>query len=115
MLKEEYEGYIFSKNTLKTEHLLESFLDFVEEELQKESGAYPQHAPLELRDEAEKLLRLLQLTEHTEYRKWRAEADWTLEQIFDYMNEIAPEGYYFGSQEGDGALFGFWENRKEEV
>ena len=29
-------------------------------------------------------------------------------EIWDYMNGIAPEGYYFGSCEGDGACIGFF-------
>jgi hypothetical protein len=30
------------------------------------------------------------------------------EQVFDALNEVAPEGTYFGASEGDGASFGFW-------
>lgn len=31
-----------------------------------------------------------------------------LQEIFDEMNEIAPEGHYFGAHEGDGADYGYW-------
>lgn len=31
------------------------------------------------------------------------------EDIWDLLNEWAPEGCYFGSSQGDGADFGFWE------
>ena len=31
------------------------------------------------------------------------------EDVFDLMNEIAPEGSYFSAHEGDGSDFGFWE------
>ena len=30
------------------------------------------------------------------------------EEIWDAMNEIAPEGYYFGAHEGDGSDYGYW-------
>lgn len=36
------------------------------------------------------------------------------EDIFDFFNEVCPEGYYFGSTEGDGADFGFWRYEGEE-
>lgn len=29
-------------------------------------------------------------------------------QVWDFMNNIAPKGYYFGSSEGDGACIGFF-------
>lgn len=31
-----------------------------------------------------------------------------VDELFDLLNEIAPEGTYFGASEGDGADFGFW-------
>lgn len=44
-----------------------------------------------------------------------SESDWddtearqTLEELFDALNDAAPSGFGFGSQEGDGACFGFW-------
>ena len=30
------------------------------------------------------------------------------DDIFDYLNEIAPDGLMFGASEGDGACYGFW-------
>ena len=38
-----------------------------------------------------------------------ADADWFLEDLFDALNALAPDGYWFGSHEGDGSSFGFWE------
>ena len=30
------------------------------------------------------------------------------EELFDKLNDHAPEGMYFGAHEGDGSDFGFW-------
>lgn len=31
------------------------------------------------------------------------------ETLFDTLNNYAPDGYYFGSHEGNGSDFGYWE------
>lgn len=30
------------------------------------------------------------------------------EELFDTLNNYAPEGYYFGAHEGNGSDFGYW-------
>ena len=36
------------------------------------------------------------------------------DRLFEFMDSLAPEGAYFGSSEGDGALFGYWTIESEE-
>lgn len=33
-----------------------------------------------------------------------------LHELFDVLDELAPDGYMFGATEGDGTCFGFWES-----
>lgn len=36
------------------------------------------------------------------------------ETLFDALNEICPEGFYFGALEGDGSDIGFWQIQDDE-
>lgn len=106
----EFEGGSISTGTLRAEDLAETF-GFVLETiittakdaaealaLGEPSMPWPE-APLE------------------QWREWRENPesldDEALDELVidlqDALNDVAPEGFYFGTAEGDGADFGFWQ------
>lgn len=40
-------------------------------------------------------------------------APYLLADLFDALNQVAPEGCYFGPSEGDGTDFSFWATKEE--
>lgn len=48
--------------------------------------------------------------EDHEHEWWKSDdCSWILnEDIWSAMEEIAPEGHYFGAHPGDGSDYGFW-------
>jgi len=101
----EYAGTLIH-GTLRPGDLLESFADFLERE-----------APQRF----EKVLRNYSLeASGVDDWQWFAEVmapEEVQEILFDLedaLGDIAPEGYYFGTLEGDGSDFGFWPIPEEE-
>lgn len=50
-----------------------------------------------------------EVNEHSEYSPY-----YVWEDVTDYFNNIAPNGYYFGSSAGDGACIGWFQNEEYE-
>ncbi len=114
------EGLIFSEGTLSIESLLSSSYELIidfqleTEALKRDIEEVFQNQD---KEEAEKLIP----NSYNHYYSYvfipedkQEEASYIFnESVFDFFNEIVPEGYYFSSHEGDGSLFGFWKEEEE--
>lgn len=109
-MNEELKGQIVSSGTLRTEDLLATFTEKVAE-LMPDAGVIA---------DCRNILRLINTFAESalmfpELDDLHYEAKMLVnEDLFELLNELAPEGYYFGAHEGDGALFGFWPDPEYE-
>jgi hypothetical protein len=91
-----------SSGTMRDQDLIPRFLEVLDE-----------HAP----SKAKELLDLYQNTlEHLDDESDSDEMAraMLLADLFEALNEIAPEDTYFGASEGDGADYGFWPEPDED-
>jgi hypothetical protein len=88
-----YAGSV-SSGTMRTEDLIDAFVPVLEA-LDAKHGV---HAAL-----------IAEVLAIEDFDSEVEDEDGLLEALFDALNECAPEGYYFGSHEGDGADYGFWQ------
>lgn len=90
---------IISEGTLRYPDLLRSFAD---ELMDRERST----RSINLSGEAKLCAYALEASpdnmviQHTAYE--------LLEQLYEALEEVAPEGHYFGTLEGDGACFGYF-------
>lgn len=107
----EHKGTV-SHGTMRYVDLIPTFADYLEE-------AQPEHAwieefrsPREGRQSDAAVLEACQEVggDHhaAEIIGWE-DLGHLLTEVMEYLNDIAPEGYYFGAHEGDGSDYGFWE------
>lgn len=96
VLSSEFKNTTLSHGTMRVKDLIPAFADFL-----NGNDAWP---ALEPQDACFSLAR----TEDGDYINSEL-ADWLLEDLFDALNEIAPDNCYFGSHPGDGSDYGFWE------
>ena len=83
--------------TLRTEDLVEAFTDEYER-----LGGRPSNV---------ELFRSHLLLEEGESRE--DELHYDLEDLYELLNDLAPEGTSFGAHEGDGSDFAFWTHEEE--
>ena len=122
-LPDKYKEYIFSRGTMKNVDLMRKYTNFIDDLKKENDGMYPRYIDFKMLDlykQAKRLVRLIELTDELEYYdekdNWDRISIHLLDEIFDKMNGIAPEGTYFGSSLGDGTLYGFHQiQKKKEV
>ena len=104
-LDAKYIGMELSHATMREEDLIPDFMDFLNA-VAEECEITEQVQAIQ---EEVDTLTLGEKTGYSEYYTEPALASEILdEDIFNLLNDIAPEFTYFGSSEGDGASFGFW-------
>jgi len=97
-----------SHGTMREEDLIPSFLSVLEAEAGNMDPSMRQRVA-DIRKAADWLL---------DEQEWDEEDQETAtdltHELFDFLDEIAPEGCCFGSHEGDGSDYGFWSIPEEE-
>ncbi len=110
----ENEGLIISEATLRTDHLLNAAANIIHSYNLPESPIRDLFLILEeyggSLEDWENVYNESYGMSLSEY----ADLLWH-EDVFDYFNDICPEGFCFGSCEGDGACFGFWQYSEEDL
>lgn len=102
-LSANYKNYSVSHATLNPEHLIPAFTSFIFGDLKLSYDVVPYNVCI---------LRLDVIHDRIDYDSDYSQ-EWAMEDLFDFLNTIAPEGTYFGSHLGDGSDFGFWEFEEE--
>lgn len=97
-LPDEFKNTSISVGTLKPDHLLENFFSFIEDLFPQKAADFKEEFNIKDTYSWEEY-----------YKNSRVEAEAFLETIYDFLNEVAPEGYYFGCHPGNGSDIGFWE------
>lgn len=93
-------GYILSEGTLRNRDLLPRMLAALEDLVPTAYEGFSERERIESADADDPW--------------WESEeGGWASEALFARLNEYAPEGFYFGANEGDGACFGFWASECE--
>lgn len=108
-LGEDWINYSVSHGTMNPEHLLDAFSDFYEYNIGKKHSKKGETLWAESRTLLRDLKKPSKRTKSAE-----EDAPYVLEEWFDFFNDIAPEGTFFGAHYGDGSDYGFWEFDEDE-
>lgn len=113
-LSKEFKNVSLSHATMRAEDLIPAFSNFLRENdpegykqlLEEWRDALPHTGTVE-RDEDITDSNWINVGSN------RENADYLLDDLFSYLNNLAPDNCYFGSHPGDGSDFGFWECEDE--
>jgi hypothetical protein len=106
-LDQSFVGVSLSWGTMKDEDLYNAFISFIGEHDPVKALAIKEEYSHCLDEEGN-------LLDSYEYPDLLGDISWLInEELFYYLNDIAPENCYFGSSEGDGSDYGFWQNEEE--
>lgn len=95
-LSDDYKNMSLSVATLRSEDLYKAFMPFLMK--------HDPEAAISIKADYEDIY-----CSNGEVDWDKEDSYWLLDDIFTALDDIAPEGCYFGANEGDGADFGFWE------
>jgi len=88
-----------SSGTLRTEDLLQTFVDELERVLKRQPRSFKRRPYRKLLNDATHAMRVV---------ADGIVADDLVNELQDALSDFAPPYCYFGTVEGDGADFGFW-------
>jgi hypothetical protein len=96
-----------SWGTMRSKDLIPAFLDVVQD---LDPDKYN-----EIKEEGEKYIKLLgnDICENILSEEDAEQCAWYVDELFDILNELAPEGYYFGASECDGSDYGYWYDEED--
>ena len=115
-----HEGYILSDGTLNLQHLLPKAYDLIKGyNLQSKQAKRILQDIKEVFDHEDpsfinQYYGEIELNVTNNEQMENASYIWH-EDIFNFFNSIAPNKYYFGCTEGDGACIGFFKYNEEDI
>lgn len=114
-LSQKYTGYTISSGTLRTIDLVESSVLFLKDARHLFTDKIKQRIDNIVIESEQLVIESIPNYIDNYNEESEEQASYLFnEDIFDLLNEIAPENTIFSAHEGDGSLFGFWIIETEE-
>lgn len=95
---DDLKGMVVSEGTMRSEDLIPKFLNVLKTYGKDKYDAYVKENP--------EVLDLEGMDDET--------MGYVFDELFDRLDEIAPDGFYFAAHPDDGACYGFWEVEPDE-